>query len=94
MKKVGKNLRSLWTAVEADLLRARNTLPAGAGTHRAVFEFQHYLEHNELELACDMLETYAKDCSVSQDFWFALRDAAAKMELPDRAGRYEEGEQG
>jgi hypothetical protein len=59
---------SLWTLIETNLSHARKTLPESAGNH------------NELELACDMLEAYAKDSRVSQEFWFALRDAAAKME--------------
>jgi hypothetical protein len=36
-----------------------------------------------------MLESYAKDHSVSREFWMALRDAAIKMQLLDRARRYE-----
>jgi hypothetical protein len=37
---------------------------------------------------CDMLALYAGDNPVSRDFWWTLRDAAATMQLTDRAGRY------
>ena len=82
-------LRELWSLIEADLLRARNTLPDAAACHQAIREYEEFSKHNELQLACDMLETYAKDHPVSREFWFALRDAATKMKLPDWAGRYE-----
>ena len=36
-----------------------------------------------------MLESYAEGHPVNKEFWLALRDAAAKMELYDRARRYE-----
>jgi hypothetical protein len=36
-----------------------------------------------------MLEAYAKDQKVTKEFWLALRDAATRMELPDRARRYQ-----
>jgi hypothetical protein len=58
--------------------------------HAAISEYEEFLSHNELELACDMLESCAGNHTVSKEFWVALRDAAAKMELPDRVRRYEE----
>lgn len=51
---------------------------------------REFLKHNELELACDMLELYAENHVASEAFWIALRDAAAKMGSSDRARRYEE----
>jgi hypothetical protein len=36
--------------------------------------------------ACDMLESYAENEKVSKEIWLALRDAAAKMQLSERAG--------
>lgn len=36
-----------------------------------------------------MLESFAENHSVSRDFWSALRDAAARMGLSDRARKYE-----
>lgn len=80
--------RELWKAVTADLVRARATLPKVAASHQAVRLYQDFIDNNELGLACDMLEEYAKEYPVNSDFWFALRDAAMKMELPDQATRY------
>ena len=51
-------------------------------------EYQEFLAYNELELACDMLEVYAEEHPVSREFWLALRDAASKMKLQDRAIQY------
>jgi hypothetical protein len=83
------DLPKLWALIEADLTRALGTLPEASASHPTIREFEEYLDHNELELACDMLESYAKDHSVSREFWMALRDAAIKMQLLDRARRYE-----
>jgi hypothetical protein len=82
-------LRDLWTLIEADLTRARNTLPEDTASDAALREYHENIDNNELELACDMLEAYAEDHFVSSDFWLALHDAATKMELSDRANRYE-----
>jgi hypothetical protein len=82
------NLPNLWTLIKADLARARKSLP-DAASHKTLAEYQNFLDHNELELACDMLEAYAEDHKVTEVFWLALRDAAARMELPDRERRYQ-----
>jgi hypothetical protein len=83
------NLWDLWKLIEADLVRARNTLPASAASDIAVEEYQEFIDHNELELACDMLEAYAEEYPVTREFWIALRDAATKMELSEHVQRYE-----
>ncbi len=41
-----------------------------------------------------MLEAYAENQKVGKQFWLALRDAAARMELLDRARRYEKYAEG
>lgn len=82
-------LIELGKKIDADLRRARGTLPPEAEGDNAVREYQDFLEHNELELACDMLEAYAEEHPVSREFWLALRDASVKMQLYDRAARYE-----
>jgi hypothetical protein len=64
-------------------------LPSNATDHAAISEYEEYLSHNELELACDMLESYAESHPIGKEFWIPLRDAAAKMQLSDRALRYE-----
>ena len=80
-------LIELWRKIDADLRRAHATLPPEATDDSAVHEYQDFLDHNELELACDMLEAYAKDHPVSREFWLALRDASVKIHLHDRAAR-------
>ena len=85
---INMNLWDLWKLIVADLERARSALPGSAATHVAIQEYQSYLNANEFELACDMLETYAEENSVSVEFWLALRDAAVKMKLPAKAEQY------
>jgi hypothetical protein len=83
------DMQELWRMIEADLERARNTLPDSAASDDAVREYRDYLDHNELELACDMLESYGEEHTVTREFWIALRDAATKMKLPLHVERYE-----
>ncbi|MFZ0772855.1 MAG: hypothetical protein WCA49_00220 [Candidatus Sulfotelmatobacter sp.] len=82
-------LPKLWALIEADLTRARSMLPSSADGDPAIREFGGFLDHTELELACDMLEHYGEHNVVSAEFWLALRDAATKMQLADRASQYE-----
>jgi hypothetical protein len=81
-------LPKLWALIEADLTRARSMLPSSAADP-TIREFGGFLDHSELELACDMLEHYGEHNVVSAEFWLALRDAATNMQLADRAGQYE-----
>jgi hypothetical protein len=80
----------LWQLVTADLVRARNLLPKDVANHPAIRQYEAFLDRNELELACDMLESYAEKHPVTKDFWVALRDAAAKMKLGDAVARYDQ----
>jgi hypothetical protein len=84
------SLHDLWKSIEADLVRARGTLPLSAETDDAVRQYQEYVDNNEFELACDMLAFYGQDQPVSKEFWLALRDASLKMEQQNQASRYEE----
>ena len=79
----------LWALIEQDLSRARDTLPGSALADPTIRQYQEFIDHNELELACDMLGYYGEHNMVSQDFWLALRDAAAKMQLADLASDFE-----
>ena len=83
------DLPKLWAQIRADLEQARITLLNDAANDKAISQYEEFLNHNELELACDMLESYAETHAVNKEFWLALRDAAAKMELYDRARKYE-----
>lgn len=78
----------LWKLITADLQRARNTLPATDATDRAITDYHEYLDNNELDLACDMLEAYADEHEVTREFWVALASAAEKMKLSVKLNRY------
>lgn len=82
------NLPELWKLVRADLAAARDTLPPNAAADPAMAVYREMLDHNELELACDALETYAEGHAVPRRFWIALADAADKMGLDPRARRF------
>jgi hypothetical protein len=82
------NQRDLWAAIECDLTNARQMLRSDAAKNEAIRRYQEFIEHNELELACDALESYANENPVPIAFWIALRDAAMKMNLLDNAARF------
>jgi hypothetical protein len=84
------DLPKLWALIKKDLCRARNLLPASVEDQQSLAQYYEFLEHNELELACDCLEESATDRVVSAEFWLALRDAATKMQLREHATRYKE----
>ena len=84
------DLQTLWSMIKADLQRARHLLPNSGGDSSSLLRHEELVGHNELELACDALEDSAKDCTVSRDFWPALRDAASKMHLEEDAARYQD----
>jgi hypothetical protein len=83
------DVRELWSQIRADLEQARSSLPNDAADDHAISRCTEFLAHNELELACYMLESYAETHAVNKEFWFALCDAVEKMELYERARRYE-----
>ncbi|MGA2374843.1 MAG: hypothetical protein ABSF72_04950, partial [Candidatus Sulfotelmatobacter sp.] len=66
------DLPKLWALIEADLTRARSMLPRSAADDPTIHEFEEFLDHNELGLACDMLAHYGEHNPVSVDFWLAL----------------------
>ena len=78
-----------WKAIEALLRRARAALPRPTPTMRARFEasiggFDHYVDHNELELAFDELCTAAELVRCRGGVWRDLERAARMMKLDDR----------
>jgi hypothetical protein len=44
-------LLQLWASIEADLSRARGTLPHDAESHGAIREYEEYINHNELVIS-------------------------------------------
>lgn len=83
------DLPKLWASIKADLHRAAELLPGSSEGSASLRRYHEFIEHNELELACDALEESGRDCAVSNDFWLALRDAAQRMGLGENAARYE-----
>ncbi len=62
------DLPKLWAQIRADLEQARITLLNDAANDRAISQYEEFLSHNELELACDMLESYAETHTVNKEF--------------------------
>lgn len=59
--------------------------------HRLDREFVSYIEHNEHELALDMLEEMAEIAPTRGGFWKDLIRAAENMELFARVPRLRQG---
>ena len=74
----------------ADLDRARSIWLDNAANEEVIAQYEEFLNNNELDSACYLLEDYAETHAVNQDFWLALRDAADKMELYSLASKYGE----
>jgi hypothetical protein len=78
-----------WKITETLLERARNALPANPvqdeyETARLLEQYQEFLEHNELELALDVLEDLGHLLSAQGGFWRDLERAAENMGLSER----------
>ena len=83
------NQPNQYAEIECDLRHARQMLRSDAADDEEIKRYQEFIEHNELELACDALESYANVNPVPVAFWIALRAAAVKMNLPDNAARFQ-----
>ncbi len=75
-----------WRHTRAHLDRAWVALPADAATEHS--RFREALDHNELELAMEALAETGTGVSCPPDFWLALADAAAEMQLSDAEATY------
>lgn len=83
-------LWKIWKVSKSLLQRARASLPSPPEAAKTQFDrldqsFTEYLDHNEHELALDMLEEMGTICSPSGGFWRDLERVALNMELVDRA---------
>jgi len=79
-------LTKSWKITETLLERARHALPARhEQAHAALLtQYREFLEHNELELALDILEELGHLISARGGFWRDLERAAENMGLVDR----------
>jgi hypothetical protein len=78
-----------WKITETLLKRARHTLPDAPVRHEQecaeyLALYREFLEHNELELAFDILEKLGHLISARGGFWRDLERAAESMGLVDR----------
>ena len=69
------------------LARAWVSLPPGSESE-ALDYFLESLDHNELDLALEELETVGRERTAGDDFWFALGDAAQELGRSADAQRY------
>lgn len=88
---VDKTLEESWELTSAHLERAHAHIPnsraVADGTNGSSLqaEYREYLDHNELGLALDTLETIGKQIDAPAEFWRNLEKAASQMQLLDRA---------
>ena len=75
-----------WKITETLLERARRSLPAGHEQEHAarLIQYWEFLEHNEFELALDVLEDVGHRISARGGFWRDLERAAENMGMVDR----------
>lgn len=78
-----------WKVTEAHLRSAHRALPelpteVAAEFERLQSEFSSFLDHNELELALDMLQELGELVTCRGGFWRDLERAAESMSLPNR----------
>jgi hypothetical protein len=78
-----------WKITETLLERARHALPDAPVHHEQecaehLAQYLEFLEHNELELALDVLEKLGHLISARGGFWRDLERAAENMDLVDR----------
>ena len=85
-------LEESWSVTRTLLSRARAALPLPSPDAKAEFEetlaeYEHMLDHNELELALDALEHAGSLVTSRGGFWKDLERAATNMELIARASQ-------
>ncbi len=83
-----EELQRLWQSIRSDLGKARSLLPLQeAEGEKGLRRYEEWLEHNELELAFDELETLGEGSRCPMEFWLSLHRAAEKMRLTEHAER-------
>jgi hypothetical protein len=83
---VDEHLAASWDRTRGHLSRAWVELPAGDSEELALYV--EFLDHNELELAMEVLEQAGLHRGASPAFWLALTDAAEEMQLESKAAQY------
>ncbi|MDO8257111.1 hypothetical protein [Shewanella algae] len=85
-----EELEKKWKITIALLSEARAVLCECPGVGKYIAEYDEYLDHNELELALDMLEEAALEATSKppEEIWVKLKDAAKSMGLEERCEFY------
>lgn len=87
-------LEKQWALTAAELDAARSLIASQGGINdevaRYLEQYEEYLEHNELELALDMLEEAGEVLPLPEAFWRRMMKAAEIMGLSDRFDGYRE----
>ncbi|WP_323773543.1 hypothetical protein [Alcanivorax sp.] len=85
-----EELEKKWKITIALLSEARAVLCEFQGVGKYIAEYDEYLDHNELELALDMLEGAALEATSKppEGIWVKLKEAAKSMGLEDRIEFY------
>ncbi|WP_394170716.1 hypothetical protein [Saccharospirillum alexandrii] len=85
-----RELEKKWKITVAFLSEARAILCEYQGVGKYIAEYDEYLDHNELELALDMLEEAALEATSKPpaEIWIKLGEAANSMGLVDRCEFY------
>lgn len=80
------DLQECWARTQGHLGHAAALLPAGlveSDEGGRLHRYREWIEHNELELALDELESLGGINRVPREFWAHLRDAALEMQLSE-----------
>lgn len=85
-----EELEKKWKVTIALLSEAKTLLCECEGAGKYIAEYDEYLDHNELELALDMLEEAALESTskAPKELWLKLKEAAKSMGLDDRNELY------
>ena len=85
-----EELEKKWKITIALLSEARAVLCECQGVGKYIAEYDEYLDHNELELALDMLEEAALEATSKppEEIWVKLKEAAKSMGLENRCEFY------
>ncbi len=85
-----KELEKKWKISTALLAEARAILCECQGVGKYIAEYDEYLDHNEFEIALDMLEEAAVEATSKppKEVWLKLKEAAISMGLEDRCDFY------
>lgn len=93
LNKAMASLEESWSVTIKHLTAGRALLPQEMFFEEAREfdkEYAEYLDHNELELAMNVLDDLGLLCGAPNEFWHHLATAASNMGLADDAERFKQ----